>query len=83
MSIENESQVPEVEQIKTPKPSIPEGLTPEEQQKMVRIERALSLGADMLKRWLKDKKGVEFTEEQEVEFNKLYQASFALSSLIM
>lgn len=82
MSIENESQIPEAEQIKKPD-SIREGMPEEMKQKMDRVDRALSLGAGMIKRWLKDKKGVEFSTEQEEEFNKIYQASFAFSSWVM
>lgn len=82
MSIENELRIPEAEQVKTPSPSR-EGLTPDEQQKLDRFNRALSLGSGLIKKWLKDKKGVEFTAEQEDEFDKVYQASFAFSSLAM
>lgn len=76
MSIENESGIPEAEQIK-------HAVTPDEQQKLDRFDRAVSLGSGLVKKWLKDKKGIEFTGEQEEEFNKIYQASFALSSLAM
>jgi len=82
MSIEN-TQIPEAEQIKKPDPSFEEGLSPEMRQKMDRFDRAMNLGLMVVKKWLKDKKGVEFTVEQEEEFNKVYQTSFALSSLAM
>lgn len=82
MSIENESQIPEAEQVKKPNPP-KEGLPPEMQQKMDRVDRALGLGSGLIKRWLKDKKGIEFSTEQEEEFDKIYQASFAFSTLVM
>lgn len=69
-------QIPEAEQVKRT-------VTPDEQQKLDRFDRALNIGCGMIKKWLKEKKGIEFTVEQEDEFFKMYQASFALSSLIM
>ena len=69
-------QIPEAEQIKRT-------VTPEEQKKLDRVDRALNLGSGIIKKWLKEKKGIEFTVEQEAEFDHMYQASFALSSLIM
>lgn len=81
MSIED-VQIPKAEQVETPNTSR-EGLTPEQQQKSDRFDRALSLGSSLIKRWLKEKKGIEFTAEQEDEFGKVYQASFAISSLAM
>lgn len=75
MDIEN-VQIPEAEQVK-------HNVTPDEQKKLDRFDRAMSLGVLMIKKWLKEKKGVEFTAEQEDDFFKMYQASFALSSLAM
>ena len=89
MGIEN-VQIPEAEQIRRPVSSdeqqvkrFTEGLSPEEQKKLDRVDRALNLGSGIIKKWLKEKKGIEFTVEQEAEFDHMYQASFAFSSLIM
>lgn len=82
MSIKNKSQISEAEQIKKPD-SLREGLPPEKQKELDRIDKALKLGSDLIKRWLKDKKGVEFSKEQEEEFDKLYSVSFAFCSMTM
>ena len=60
--------------------NVAEGSIPKKE--MESMERALNLGAEMIIRTLK-MEGVELTEEQKDKVTQAYQASFAISALMM
>jgi hypothetical protein len=51
-------------------------------EKMDSMERALNIGAEMVLRTL-EMEGVKLTEEQKDKARNAYQASFAISALLM
>jgi hypothetical protein len=51
-------------------------------KEMDSMERALNLGAEMIIKTLK-MEGVELTDEQKNKVKQAYQASFAISALLM
>lgn len=60
--------------------NVAEGLITKKE--MDSMEKALNLGAEMVIRTLK-MEGVELTDEQKNKVKKAYQASFAISALLM
>lgn len=51
-------------------------------KEMASMDKALNLGAEMIIKTLK-MEGVELTDEQKNKVKKAYQASFAISALLM
>lgn len=60
--------------------NVAEGTIPKKE--MDSMERALNFGAEMIIKTLK-MEGVELTDEQKNKVNQAYQASFAISALLM
>lgn len=68
------------EEIGTQVENVSEGIITKKE--MDSMERALNLGAEMVIKTLK-MEGVELTDEQKDKVKKAYQASFAISALLM